>query len=85
MPELAILDIRLPNASGIEVASWLRRSPKLRNIGILLTTAYHLTHNQENEAIALSAADRLVYKPLPMGDELRLILEDIIRERQLKA
>ena len=40
LPELAILDIRLPEASGPEVGNRIRKSTKLQNIAIVLITAY---------------------------------------------
>jgi DNA-binding NarL/FixJ family response regulator len=38
MPEVAVLDIQMPNASGIEVTRWVRAN--LRGIGLLILTAY---------------------------------------------
>lgn len=81
LPELAIIDIRLPEASGPEVANRIRRSSKLKGIAVVLITAYRLSTEQENEAISLAGADRLMYKPLPAMPELRSILDEIVKKR----
>lgn len=82
LPELAILDIRLPEASGPEVGSRLRKSPILRNVAIVLITAYRLSPDDEREAITQAQADKLMYKPLPAMPELRKILDEVVNKRQ---
>lgn len=37
-PDVAVLDIRMPNASGVQVTRWVRA--KYRKIGVLILTAY---------------------------------------------
>ncbi len=87
LPELAIIDIRLPDPdiSGITVAARLRQSPILGNIGICLITAYHMSPAEEDEAMALSQADLLLYKPLPHPAEFRRLLEGILERRAALA
>ncbi len=82
LPELALLDIRLPNVSGLEISRRLRQSLRLCHIGIVLMTAYHLTPKQEHEAIAQAQADVLLYKPLPAVPELRQILAHVVASHQ---
>ncbi|MBN1562631.1 MAG: response regulator [Anaerolineae bacterium] len=81
IPELALLDIRLPGVSGPEIGQRLRESPVLGQTAIVLMTAYHLTPREEKEAVDLAAADSLMYKPLPAPAEFRRILEDAISHR----
>jgi CheY-like chemotaxis protein len=82
LPELAVLDIRLPGASGPEIGHRLRKSPLLRNIAIVLMTAYRLTPHQEREVIAMAQADALLYKPLPAPKEFHARLTNAVRNRQ---
>lgn len=82
LPELAILDIRLPESSGPEVGKRLRQSPILKNMAIILITAYHLTPVEETTAVELAQADKLMYKPLPGMPELRKVLDDLIASRK---
>ena len=83
LPELAMLDIRLPGLiSGIEIGERLRKSPILKNMAIVLSTAYHLPSDQETSVIQKTGADKVLYKPLPRFNELQVILEDVIAQRR---
>jgi CheY-like chemotaxis protein len=81
LPELAILDIRLPEVSGPEVGERLRESPKLRGVAIVLITAYRLQPPEEVAVIAQAQADMLLYKPLPRPEEFRKTLEIALAKR----
>lgn len=78
LPELAILDIRLPEVSGPDVGNRLRASPILGNMAIVLITAYRLSPEEEQEVIARAQADLLMYKPLPAMPELRQKMDAVI-------
>jgi len=83
LPELALLDIRLPGEiNGPAVGERLRKSPVLRDIAIVLTTAYRLNPEEEQEIKQSAGADRLIYKPLPKFTELQKLLEDTIATRK---
>jgi len=86
IPELALLDIRLPGViSGPMVGARLRKSPLLKNIGIVLITAYKLSAEEEKAVLTQASADKLIYKPLPRFNDLNKMLEDVIADRRLKA
>jgi CheY-like chemotaxis protein len=78
LPELAILDIRLPEVSGPEVGHRLRESSILGHIAIVLITAYRLSPEEEDLVIAQAKADLLMYKPLPTMIELREKMDNVI-------
>jgi CheY-like chemotaxis protein len=82
IPELAILDIRLPGATGPEIGARIRKSPVLKNIAIVLMTAYHLAPKGEQEVVAQAQADTLLYKPLPAPPEFRTLLKKAIDHRR---
>lgn len=84
LPTLALVDIRLPDEgiSGLDIASQMRSSPYLADITIILMTAYHLSPEQEREALHRSGADYLLYKPLPKLDALERLFYDLIARRQ---
>lgn len=82
LPELAILDIRLPGASGPEIGKKLRASPLLRDVAIVLITAHRLTPLEERRAIAMAGADALIYKPLPAPADFRKALQAALIHRQ---
>jgi CheY-like chemotaxis protein len=81
LPELAIIDIRLPGVPGQKVAARLRESPILKHMTIVLITAYRLQPSEEDEIIAQAEADLLLYKPLPRSEEFRRVLEDALSRR----
>lgn len=83
LPELAILDIRLPEIPGPEVGARLRRSSHLGQIAIVLITAYRLSPEDENRVKSIAQADALMYKPLPAMPELRKTLDEIISKRRM--
>ena len=86
LPELALLDIRLPGAvSGPKVGERLRQSPVLGEVAIVLSTAYKLSREEEEQAIEQAGADKLMYKPLPKFNELEKQLEEVIAKRREKA
>ena len=85
LPELAILDIRLPEVSGPEVGSRLRRSTVLKDIAIVLITAYRLSPEEEEQVIAQAQADRLMYKPLPGMVELRAAMDEVIARHKRRT
>jgi len=79
IPELALLDIRMPDhISGPMVASRMRRSPILQHTVIVMMTAYRLSVEEEQQMMAESGADFLLYKPLPHLDELHYVLNGLL-------
>ena len=85
LPELALLDIRLPgNVSGPAVGERIRQSKALNKMAIVLITAYKLTIEEEQAFIKQAGADRLLYKPLPKFNELKKILEEVLSERRVE-
>jgi CheY-like chemotaxis protein len=85
LPELALLDIRLPGEiNGVGVGERLRKSTVLGDVAIVLTTAYKLSSEEQEEAMSKSQADLWLPKPLPKFNELQAILEKVIAERREK-
>lgn len=86
LPELALLDIRLPGKiQGPAVGERLRQSKPLGDIAIVLTTAYHLTAEEERDVVLKAGADKFVRKPLPKFFELKELLENVIASRRARV
>lgn len=81
IPELAILDIRLPGVNGEHIAARLRQSPMLKNMAIVLITAFLLPPQEERKIVEMAQADTLLYKPLPAPPEFRAELQKAITHR----
>lgn len=84
LPEMALIDIRLPGIGGGDVAERLRQSPRLRDIAIVLTSAYVLKGAEFDALMAQSQADAFIGKPLPSFNVLRTRLENTIAERRAR-
>ena len=82
LPELALLDIRLPGASGPDIGKRLRSSPVLKDITIVLMTTYHLSLDEEKSVMSTAGADTLIYKPLPSPADFRAMLQRAIAGRK---
>jgi CheY-like chemotaxis protein len=86
VPELALLDIRLPgDVNGAMVGARLRKSPRLGNMAVVLTSAYYATPDEQAEFMKQSLADKWLPKPLPRFNELQGILEMVIEDRRKLA
>lgn len=80
-PDIALLDIRMPGPWGHELGAKIRQHPRLKDIGIILMTAYELVGADEDEYVQSAGADALLYKPLPPMDELLELVKRIIENR----
>jgi hypothetical protein len=49
---------------------------------VVLTTAFKLKPEEEQEVVKIAGADKLIYKPLPKFAELQAMLEDVIAQRR---
>lgn len=85
LPDVALLDIRMPGMWGHEVGALIRQHPVVRNIPIILMTAYELDTPDEAEYRSVSDADAIIYKPLPPMEELLDMVETIVEERKART
>ena len=78
-PDLVLLDVELPDMSGIEVCERLKADPALREIPVVMITAFH-DPARRVEALQAGAED-VFWKPL---DELVLLarLRSLLRARE---
>jgi hypothetical protein len=78
LPELALMDIRMPGPQGYEIAQRIRTIPALKNTRIALMTAFALSEDERERILSISQADKLVSKPLPDMEDLKAILDDVL-------
>jgi two-component system cell cycle response regulator DivK len=70
-PDLILMDLQLPDVSGLEVTRWLRQDSATRNIPIIAVTAFAM---REDEKKALdSGCDAYIAKPI----SIRRVLETV--------
>ena len=81
VPDVALIDIRMPGPWGHEISARIRDHDTLKNIGIILMTAYELPGSDEEAYLRTSRADELLFKPLPPMDELHAFIIRVIERR----
>jgi two-component system cell cycle response regulator DivK len=76
-PDLILMDLQLPDVSGLEVTRWLRREPGTRTTPIVAITAFAM---REDEKKALDGGcNAYIAKPISIGRVLEIVaalLED---------
>ncbi|GIK65467.1 MAG: hypothetical protein BroJett018_32610 [Chloroflexota bacterium] len=82
LPSFALMDIRMPGPNGNEIAYKIRQSKKLKNIPIILMTAFQLDDFHQSEMRSRDGVDHIVFKPLPDWVNFYRKIEATIAERQ---
>jgi DNA-binding response OmpR family regulator len=83
LPEVALLDIRMPGHLGHEVGQRMRAVAATRDIPLLIMTAYHLSEQDKALIYETARPDHLVPKPFPSLDEFRSLIEAVIAGSRL--
>ncbi len=78
-PDAVILDIMMPDVSGLEVLRYMRRDPALQGIPVVVVSAKSMPMDIR-EGLRAGAS---VYLTKPVGfDELRNAVDDVIRNHR---
>jgi CheY-like chemotaxis protein len=85
LPELALLDMRMPGPQGHQIAARLRKIGTTSKIAIVIMTAYRLSQQELDEIAALAWPEKIIAKPLPEMDALESLLKGIIHQAKDKA
>jgi CheY-like chemotaxis protein len=59
LPEVALLDIRVPGPQGPEIAQRMRKTPATANIPIVIMTAYRVDSDEKREIMDQAQPDAL--------------------------
>ena len=83
--DLVLLDMRMPNMSGLEVLNWIRSHPELRYTRVVLLTAAAGSH-EKVEALTAGADDYITkpYRPQELLARVKTILRTQQLEKQLQ-
>lgn len=74
-PKLILLDMMLPDLSGIEVANYLKQDPQTKEILIIAVTA--MARNEDQEQFAKAGCEDCITKPYII-DELEAMIRRYI-------
>src|SRR5882762_11065759 len=80
-PDLIVMDVQLPEISGLDVTRTLKDSIHTRNIPIVIATAFII----DEEKLRESGCDGYITKPYAMKDFIELIESLIERDPQVVA
>src|SRR5712691_5450009 len=80
-PDLIVMDVQLPEISGLEVTRTLKNSIHTKNIPIVIATAFII----EEEKLRETGCDGYITKPYAMKDFIELIEFLIERNPQVAA
>jgi two-component system cell cycle response regulator DivK len=64
-PQLIIMDIQLPEVSGLEVTRWLKDDDELRDIPVVAVTAFAMKGDEER--IRQGGCEAYISKPISVG------------------
>jgi len=70
-PDLILMDIQLPEVSGIEVTKWLKEDEQLRSIPVIAVTAFAMKGDEQK--IREGGCEAYVSKPISVISFLKTI------------
>lgn len=85
LPELALLDIRMPGHKGNEIAKRIRSVDELKSMPIVLMTAFSLSDGEHQAMLQDCGVDKIIHKPLPDLFELKTVLDTVREKKRLQA
>ena len=70
-PALILMDIQLPEISGLEVTKWLKEDDELRHIPVIAITAFAMKGDEER--IRSGGCEAYISKPISVGHFLETV------------
>ena len=71
MPDLILMDIQLPEVSGLEVTKWLKEDENLRAIPVIAVTAFAMKGDEEK--IREGGCEAYISKPISVNSFLETV------------
>ena len=70
-PDLILMDIQLPEVSGLEVTKWLKEDEDLRSIPVIAVTAFAMKGDEEK--IRDGGCEAYIAKPISVAGFMRTV------------
>jgi len=77
-PDLIIMDIQLPEVSGLDVTKWLKADEDLRDIPVIAVTAFAMKGDEQK--IKEGGCEDYISKPISVTDFLNVINKYLLKE-----
>ncbi len=74
-PDLILMDIQLPEVSGLEITRWIKNDPKLKDIPVIAITAFAMKGDEER--IRAGGCEGYISKPISVGPFLETVRRHI--------
>ena len=71
MPDLILMDIQLPEISGLQITAWIKEEEKLKHIPIIAVTAFAMKGDEEK--IRQSGCEAYISKPISVSKFIETI------------
>lgn len=71
MPDLILMDIQLPEVSGLEVTKWLKEDDELKHIPVIAVTAFAMKGDEER--IRQGGCEAYISKPISVPKFIEVI------------
>jgi CheY-like chemotaxis protein len=85
LPDLALLDIKMPGPRGNEIARRMRGFEAFKTIPIVLMTAFTLEDPERQSMVREDGVDFIIDKPLPDFFELKKLLDEICEKKKVRV
>jgi CheY-like chemotaxis protein len=85
LPDIALLDIRMPGYPGYEIGRRMRAIPATASIPLIIMTAFMLSDADKAFIQEAARPEHLIIKPLPPPDDLRALIEQTIEGSSAKT
>lgn len=79
-PDLILMDIQLPEVSGLEVTGWLKKDDELKSIPIIALTAFAMKGDEEK--ILAGGCEGYLSKPISVATFLSTVKDFLDRHSQ---
>ena len=70
-PDLILMDIQLPEVSGLEVTQWLKDDEELKGIPVIAVTAFAMKGDEEK--IRQGGCEDYISKPISISDFIQIV------------
>ncbi len=71
VPDLILMDIQLPEVSGLQVTQWIKDDPALRHIPVIAITAFAMKGDEEK--MLQGGCEAYLSKPISIGKFLETV------------